>query len=589
MATTPAVRKARRSLTWLLVLILGLVGLIGYGFMQGEATLHPKLALDLEGGTQILLAPKQTDGNQVSGEQLDQAVSIIRQRVNASGVSEAEVTTQGNQNISVSIPGKADEATLARIQASSKLEFRPVLTYTGSATSAQVDGGDGSTAEEPVDGEAAPTPEATSESDPSIDPSPLPKGAGDVAWLTEGLQQKFMDFTCDSEAAQSAGDAPADRPLITCDPSGQIKYVLGPVELGGEVITDAVAQPETTSTGATTGGWVVQITMNKAGTKAFGEVSTRLYGAQAPMNQFAFVLDGKVLSAPTMQAQILDGRPSISGGFTQDSAKALADQLKFGALPVSFVVQSQEDISATLGTNQLQAGLLAGLIGLLLVVVYSLIQYRVLGLLTVASLVVAAVLTYLLLTLMSWREGYRLSLAGVAGVIVAIGITADSFIVYFERIRDELRDGRGLESAVEAGWKRAIRTVLASDGINFLAAAILFLLAIGNVRGFAFTLGLTTIVDVLVVVLFTHPLMTLLSRTRFYKNGHRFSGLDPRQLGAVYRGRAQFREPVVAASGPGKKVAASQKEAQRRQTIAERKAAEAAGLTDAAVAAGKDS
>lgn len=170
---------------------------------------------------------------------------------------------------------------------------------------------------------------------------------------------------------------------------------------------------------------------------------------------------------------------------------------------------------------------------------------------------------------------------GVAGLIVAIGITADSFIVYFERIRDELRDGRALESAVEAGWKRAIRTVLASDTVNFLAALVLFLLAVGNVRGFALTLGLTTIIDVIVVSLFTHPVMQLIARTRFFSEGHRFSGLDPNALGAVYRGRAQFRSPAVATG----KTAGASREAQRRQTIAERKAADA----EAKRAAGKDS
>jgi preprotein translocase subunit SecD len=352
------------------------------------------------------------------------------------------------------------------------------------------------------------------------------------------------------------------------------KFILGPVELSGDVITDAVAQMGTTNTGATTGEWVVQITMNSQGADTFGKISTRLYGAAEPQNRFAFVLDGSVLSAPTMNGQILDGRPSISGSFTQESSQALADQLKFGALPMDFTVQSQEDISATLGTNQLQAGLLAGLIGLLLVVVYSIFQYRALGSLTIASLAIAAVLTYLLLTFFSWRQGYRLSLAGVAGIIVAVGFTADSFIVYFERIRDALRDGFSIESAVEHGWKRAFRTVLASDGVNLLAAVILFILAVGNVKGFAFTLGLTTLVDVLVVALFTHPMMTLLARTRFYRSGHPASGLDPQRLGAVYRGRAQFREPVIAAKGAGKKNARSQKEAERRQTIAERKAAE---------------
>lgn len=611
MSATPAVRRARRSLVGLLVIIVGLVGLIALGVWQGGATWTPKLALDLQGGTQIILTAKQTDGQGVTNEQLNQAVAIIRQRVDASGVSEAEITTQGNQNISVSIPGKVDQATLQRVEASAKLDFRPVLqvamatpsTDTTTDQSAAQAGGD-ATANASGDqstaggasGNGATNTAATSDTAGSetasktpVDPDPIPSTAYDQAWLTPALLAEFASFTCDSQAALSVSDAPLDRPLITCDQSGQVKYILGPVELGGEVITDALAQPYTTQTGATTGEWVVQLTMNEEGAKTFGQISQRMYGATSPANQFAFVLDGRVLSAPTMNAQILDGRPSISGSFTQESSKALADQLKFGALPIGFTVQSQEDISATLGANQLQAGLLAGLIGLLLVVVYSLIQYRALGTLTVASLAIAAVLTYLMLTFLSWRQGYRLSLAGVAGVIVAVGITADSFIVYFERIRDALRDGLPLERAVESGWKKAIRTVLASDGINFLAAAILFLLAIGSVRGFAFTLGLTTIIDVVVVTLFTHPMLTLLARTRFYRTGHRFSGLDPQQLGAVYRGRAQFREPVLANRGAGNKAKASQKEAQRRQTIAERKATEAATPSVDATPPGKES
>ncbi|MFV0433556.1 MAG: protein translocase subunit SecD [Leucobacter sp.] len=604
-------KRARRSLIFLLVIIVALAGVITYGVMRSNATWTPKLALDLQGGTQILLAAEQADGEAVSGEQLQQAVAIIRQRVDAAGVSEAEITTQGTQHISVSIPGKADEATLQRIEASAKLDFRPVLATDIGVTAEQLEEQQGkdaaeadaeatadeAAADEADQTEAKPTEKdadsASDEADTSgdkadatddkadssadagdLDPDPLPEGAGDLEWITPALQQKFDDFSCLSDEALDAREASADRPLITCD-DGMMKYILGPVELNGDVITDAVAQAETTQTGATTGGWVIQITMNKKGAETFGKISTRLYGAPEPQNQFAFVLDGSVLSAPTMQGQILDGRPSISGDFTQESAQALADQLKFGALPMDFSVQSQEDISATLGSNQLQAGLLAGLIGLLLVVVYSLFQYRALGSLTIASLVIAAVLTYLLLTLFSWRQGYRLSLAGVAGIIVAVGFTADSFIVYFERIRDALRDGFSLENAVEQGWKRAFRTVLASDGVNFLAAVILFILAVGNVKGFAFTLGLTTLVDVLVVALFTHPMMTLLARTRFYASGHPASGLDPRALGAVYRGRLEFREPVVSGKGAGKKNTRSRHEAERRQTIAERKAAEA--------------
>ncbi|MCS3428240.1 protein translocase subunit SecD [Leucobacter aridicollis] len=599
-SVAPAVRSARRSLIFLLAIIVGLTGLITLGVFRSDATWTPKLALDLQGGTQILLAANQNDGKAVTGEQLDQAVEILRQRVNASGVSEAEITTQGNNHISVAIPGKVDDATLQRIQASAALDFRGVFLEAAAGAAQPEDGGE---SVEGADGEAAAGDAATedaaagdaaaegdaAEGDAAegdagtadtgdLYPDPLPTDPADQAWLTPALLEEFASFTCTSDAALEVANAPDDKPLITCDDTGLMKYIVGPVELTGDVITDAVSQQQSIQGGTgTTGRWEVAITMNKEGSQKFGKVSTRLFGKQPPLNQFAFVLDGKVISAPTMNAQILDGRPAISGNFTKESAQVLADQLKFGALPMSFTVQSQEDISSTLGANQLLGGLLAGLIGLGLVVVYSLFQYRLLGTLTIASLAIAAILTYLLLTFFSWRQGYRLSLAGVAGIIVAIGFTADSFIVYFERIRDQLRDGFGINAAVEGGWKRALRTILASDGVNLLAAVVLFVLAVGNVKGFAFTLGLTTIVDVLVVALFTHPMMTLLARTRVYSGGYKFSGLDPRQLGAVYQGRAKFREPVVATRGGGKKVARSRGEAERRQTIAERKAAESAG------------
>jgi preprotein translocase subunit SecD len=291
-------------------------------------------------------------------------------------------------------------------------------------------------------------------------------------------------------------------------------------------------------------------------------------------NQFAIVLDGRVISAPRTLAAIADGKPVISGSFTELSSKTLADQLKFGALPIGFEVQSSETVTPTLGIAQLQSGLIAGAIGLLLVIIYSLIQYRALAVVTIASLVIAFGLTYLVITYLSAANGYRLSLAGVAGLIVAIGITADSFIVYFERVRDELREGRALASAVEAGWIRAVRTVVVSDAVNLLAAVVLFVLAVGNVRGFAFTLGVTTVVDLLVVILFTHPLLQLLARTKFFASGHPLSGLNPRALGAVYRGRAKF---VVDETITGVARGKVSKEARTRQTIAERRAAENGG------------
>ena len=574
MARTTPVKKAWRSLAWLAVLIAALIGINGAGVAWADWSWTPKLALDLEGGTQIILEPQLESGQTVTGEQLDQAVSIIRQRVDASGVSEAEITTQGNQNVVVSIPGTPDKATLERIQSSAKLEFRPVLTTEAAATTAV---GDTAT---PTPTDAA-TPAPSLESTPSVSPT----DASDTSWITPALSDQYANFDCSELDSDGANVAPADQPLVTCDADGTYKYILGPTEVAGSTISDATSGLVLNSQGVSTGAWGVNIVFNSEGTKQFADVTTRLYGYGVgdPRNQFAIVLDGRVISAPSTNAAITDGKPQISGSFTQADAKTLADQLKFGALPIGFEVQSSEVISSTLGSAQLQSGLIAGLIGLILVFAYSFFQYRLLGLVTVASLVVAAVVTYFVIVILSWREGYRLSLAGVAGLIVAIGFTADSFIVYFERIRDELRDGRALVSAVEAGWKRALRTIFAAKAVNLLSAVVLFILAVGNVKGFALTLGVTTIIDVIIVVLFTHPILQLLATTKYFSSGHRLSGLDPNALGAVYRGRAQFRTPTVNAKS------GATKEAARRQTIAERKAAELAGSSKDSNVDGKDS
>ena len=564
MARTTTERKAIRSLVWLLVIIIALIAANGASVLFNNGQWTPKLALDLEGGTQITLSPQLSTGEAVTPEQLERAVAIIRQRVDASGVSEAEINTQGNQNIVVSIPGEPDDETRERIQSSAKLEFRPVLA--ADLPSPDTIGEEG--AEDP-----ATDPSASPSAEPSAAPSPTasPTDASDLAWITPELQEQFDTFDCASLSAVGANVAPTDEPLITCEQDGSIKYILGPVEVAGERIADARAGLVTSSTGVTTNEWGVFMEFDAEGTAQFRAVTERLVALVGVQNQFAIVLDGSVISAPRTISAITDGRPQISGNFTEESALTLADQLKFGALPIGFEIQSSENISATLGVSQLQSGIIAGIIGLILVAFYAFFQYRALGGVVLASLIVAAVITYLIITYLSNQQGFRLSLAGVAGLVISIGVIADSFIVYFERIRDELRDGRSVDGSVEAGWKRAWRTILISDVINFLAAVVLFVLAVGNVRGFAFTLGITTIVDLIVVALFTHPLMQLLARTRFFGSGHPLSGLDPQALGAVYRGRAQFRAPVGVAST---KVASSSREAQRRQTIAERKAAQ---------------
>ncbi|ERG65617.1 hypothetical protein L332_14360 [Agrococcus pavilionensis RW1] len=538
--------KGARALIWLVVLIAGLIG-VNFGAVQwGGGSWAPQLALDLEGGTQIVLEPVVAEGASVSQEQLDQAVAIIRQRVDASGVSEAEITTQGGRNIVVALPGEPDAATMQRIQASAKMEFRPVLA----SAPANAPGATPAPAETPAPSEPAATPET----------------AWDQAWITPELFSEFEAFQCAD--VDTTTIAPADQPFITCSTDGTARFILGPVTVEGADIADAQVSAATNSQGQATGGWAVNLELDGDGPAGFEATTRGITNLPEPQNQFAVVLDQTVLMPITSNVIITDGNAQITGGFTQEAAQSLADQLRFGALPIGFQVQSNETISATLGADQLRAGLLAGLIGLVLVVVYSVFQYRALGLVVVLSLAIAAVLTYLVVTFLSSTEGYRLSLAGIAGLVISIGITADSFIVYFERIRDELREGKHLSSALETGWKRAFRTILVSDAVSFLAAVILFLLSVGNVRGFAYTLGITTFIDIVVVALFTHPLLRLLSRTRFFSQGHRLSGLDPQALGAVYRGRAQWRTPV--AEG---KAARSAGEAQRRQTIAERKAA----------------
>lgn len=552
MSDSSVSKSARKRLSWLGVLVLALAGIIGLGAVTGSgATFAPKLALDLQGGTQIILSPLLEDGETVSEEQLAQAVEIIRQRVDATGVSEASIKTQGNSNIIVEIPGTPDENTLKLIRSSAKLEFRPVILASQGATAAT--------------GETGASPEP-------VAPSAEPTDASDSNWVSAEIKAAYDALDCSTAFRQPGQVDDPSVPLVTCDTSGFEKYVLGPVEIEGANIEDANAGTITTSTGASTNTWAVNLDFDSTGTKQFADVTGRLFPQAEPKNRFAVTLDGYVITAPTTNAVISNGSAQITGSFDKNSSKALADSLKYGSLPIGFEVQSQENISATLGSEQLTSGLLAGAIGLLLVIIYSVFQYRGLAIVTVGSLAVAAILVYLVITLLSWRQGYRLSLAGVAGLIVAIGITADSFIVYFERVRDELRDGRSLGAAVEQGWNRAFRTIIVSGSVSLLAAVVLYLLTVGNVRGFAFTLGLTTLIDLGVAMIFTHPILQLLAKVSFFSSGHPWSGFDAKNLGVTsYVGRGQFR---TAKKVPATKAAQASKEAAKRQTIAERKAAE---------------
>lgn len=627
------------SFVWLGVVTVALIVLIGAGAIWSSATWAPKLALDLEGGTSIILEPQVDEDTAISQEQLEQAVAIIRQRVDSTGVSEAEITTQGDRNIIVNLPGNPDEETRNLVRSSAQLAFRrvafvgapeavdqqqqeepaPEETEDPAADLSDEDrerleellGDEGAaegSAEDVPQGGGAVTPgaqtspqaaaaaeEAPAEEAPAegaaTEEAPADGEAGgtvprfdpqaDMSWADDEIMTEFAELDCtDPENRTGGTTADADEMFVSCAQDGSAKYILGPVELDGSHVADADFGFETSSTGTQTNRVAVTLEFDSVGREVFGQITTAITGQQQPYDQFAIVLDGLVLSAPQSQTPVTDGNAQITGDFTMEEGETLANQLKNGALPISFQVQSEQQISPTLGSDYLASGILAGLIGLGLVVVYSLVQYRVLGTVTVSSLAVAGVLTYLLLLLVTWRYGYRLSLAGVAGLIVGIGAAADSFIVYFERIRDELRSGRKLTSAVEIGWDRAKRTIFASKAVNLLAAVILYLLAVGSVRGFAFTLGLTVIVDLLVTVLFTHPMMQLLARTRFFGDGHPMSGMDPRQLGvtqASYRGALNIDLDRAKREGTKK---GSFKEAKRRQKDVDRREERAgAGLS----------
>jgi preprotein translocase subunit SecD len=558
----------------LILLIVGLYALLGAVSTWGTAQLTPKLGLDLSGGTQLILTPKVVGNQQINQGQILKAVDIIRARVNGSGVTEAEVSTQGGKDIVVSLPGTPDAATVNSLQKSSQLRMRATLVEapttatpvptatgpsplkpTGQATSSSKASSPATTAARSgfppaltAATKPAPTAKPTAVT-PAATPTTAapatgakPKDPSDLAWVTPALQKQLANLNCaDPKSVEAIVDDPA-KPMVTCDAERPLKYILGPAEVFGTEISNATSGQQTTQGGSTSGIWEVRLDFNSAGTKSFCDLTSRITSLPSPRNQGAIVLDNKVISNPVPQQALCAGNASITGSFTAQSAKVLADQLKFGALPLSFSLQTSDQISPTLGGDQLTRGLIAGAIGLLLVVAYSLFQYRALGLVTVSSLIIAGLLTYAAVTLFGWSTGFRMTMAGVTGLIVSIGIVADSFILYFERVRDEVRDGRALRAAVETGWNRARRTILISDAVNFLAAVVLYWLAASNVRGFAFTLMLTTVIDIVVVFLFTHPHLSILANTRFFGEGHKWSGLDPKRLGArtvTYAGRGR--------------------------------------------------
>ncbi|MYS17563.1 protein translocase subunit SecD [Streptomyces sp. SID4982] len=561
------------------------MAMTGGMFLAGHTT--PRLGIDLAGGTSITLKAKADQGSAINKANMDTAVDIMNRRVNGLGVSEAEVQTQGDDHIIVNIPkGTNSKEAQQQVGTTAKLYFRPVLASEPSggatpkpspSTSSGASGSPSPSASPSGDQKAtspsgSPSPSATATSQgravsdalkadatPSPTGSPSAKSSGAPASPsapatgatedTKKLQAAYAALDCTKPADRAkAGQAnKPSEPVVACGEINKVwyKYVLGPAAVDGTEVKNAKAVFDTQ--GAS--GWQVQMNFTSSGAKKFADVTSELAKNQAPQNEFGIVLDGDVVSSPFVQQAITGGQAEISGSFKQEEAQSLANMLSYGALPLSFQEETVTTVTAALGGEQLKAGLLAGAIGLVLVVIYLVAYYRGLSLVAMASLLVSAILTYVIMSLLGPAIGFALNLPAVCGAIVAIGITADSFIVYFERIRDEIREGRTLRPAVERAWPRARRTILVSDFVSFLAAAVLFIVTVGKVQGFAFTLGLTTVLDVVVVFFFTKPLMTLLARRKFFADGHKWSGLDPQSLGAKPPLR-RTRRPSGPSAGP---------------------------------------
>lgn len=482
------------------LLILGLIFISLGGTVAITGATEVRLGLDLRGGTSVTLQPRaSTAGNDVTPEAINQAVEIIRQRVNSLGVAESEVTAQGsggNRQIVISVPGENGTRVVELVGQTAELRFRQVLASGFGIPS----GVDTATAATPVPG------------------------------VSDLINSQFATLDCTVAASlQGTGTDDPNAVITACSKDLTTKYILAPAEVLGRQISEASSGLDTQAGSA----WTVSLTFDGEGTRAFGALTARVTSLPEPNNQVAIVLDGIVQSSPRINEAIPSGTAQITGDFTQVGARDLANVLKYGALPLAFDRGEVQQISPTLGSDQLNAGMLAGAIGLGLVILYCFLYYRGLGIVVTGSLAAAAGLIYLLILVLGETIGFTITLAGIAGIIVAVGITADSFVVYFERIRDEIREGRSLRSAVESGWVKARHTIIVADAVTIIAAVLLYFFAVGGVRGFAFTLGLTTFVDLIVTFIFTKPLMTILARTKFFSSGHRFSGLSDKSSGVT--------------------------------------------------------
>ncbi|HEX6165804.1 MAG TPA: protein translocase subunit SecD [Acidimicrobiales bacterium] len=520
----------RKILVPLLLILIAAFGGLAATLAVGNS---PELGLDLQGGVSVVLAPT----GEASGEQLDQALNIIRDRVDALGVAEPEITRQGDAII-VQLPGaKNRDRALALVGQTAELRFRPVLNE--AAVPADVLAEAQATADEAV-GEGATTTTA-----PADEPADEGDEGGDTTTTSEaalGLSEgesaaAVQEQPTTTEPPETTtttageGDQPAEAEPPTLTPrdqdeadatvtlpggDGQTVYVLGPTLATGRIVRTAAADIQT-------GQWLVGLEMRggEDGIDKFNEIAAQCYQAAdpavCPTGRLAIVLDSVVQSAPTINNPTFAAdQISISGSFSESEAKDLALVLRYGSLPVELERQTVETVSATLGEDSLRAGVVAGVAGLIVVALYLILYYRALGIVVVFGFAVWGALMYTVVSWLGATQGLALTLAGVTGMIMSIGVTADSYVVFFERLKDDVRAGRTLRSSTERSFKRAFRTILAANMTSFIGAAVLWWLTVGSVRGFALFLGLSTVLGVIVTWFYTRPVVIWLSRHRLF-------------------------------------------------------------------------
>ena len=455
---------------------------------------EPQLGLDLQGGAYVVLQP--TDSN-VPDDNVEQAKEIIRNRVDALGVAEPDIARQGN-TIIVQLPGVKDQQrALEIVGQTAELRFRPVLNVL------------------PPEGATTTTtttaPDATTTTTVATD-----SGTS----TTTTTSTTVLPGTTPPEEATA--DAEVILPELDDNREVVARYQLGPAKATGKIVRDASAEPPQDFSGA----WFVKVNLTSEGNDLFNQLAAACFNQtpECPTKALAIELDNVVVSAPTVQEAQFDGEVTITGDFSESEAKDLGLVLRFGSLPVELEPQSTQTVSPTLGRDSLEAGIIAGLLGLGLVMIYMILYYRALGIVVVLGLGVSGMLMWTLISYLGDSTGLALTLAGAVGIIVSVGVTVDSYVVFFERLKDEIRSGKTVRSSVERGFSRAYRTIIAADLSSLIGAGALYLLTVGSVRGFAFFLGVSALLDLFVAYFFTRPIVMILGRNRFFTEA-RFFGV----------------------------------------------------------------